>query len=141
MTRSLASSDGPAEEPAPGVPPHPFFLSSLESARFSGLFRCDLASRVALSTGRHGLRVTVSPAARGQDLGFPQGLSELVLFNRFEGDDLWQLDDYPVFVSICIASDPGATLREVPEVIAWGEVYPSAEDARSHTMRGGGVSS
>jgi len=141
MTRSPASSDRPAEEPILGGPPEPFFLSSLESARFSGVFRCDLASRVALPTGRHGLRVTVSPAAPGQDLGFPQGVSELILFNRFEGDDLWQLDGSPVFVSVCITSDRGATLRDVPEVIAWGEIYPSAEDARNHTMRGGGVNS
>ena len=112
-----------------------FYLSSMESARFSHVFACELEGNESTPNGRHGLRVKISPAAEGQDMGQPQGLSEILLFNRFEGDDLWRIIEFPVFVSICLAQDPGATSTGFPDVIAWGEIYRSAEDALSHRMK------
>ena len=109
------------------------YLSSTESRRFSGVFRLEVLDKVSYGDPpRHALVVSCSPPIPGQGLGHPLGIEELVLVNRFEGDDLWDIEKFPVFVQICIADPQSARGFES---IAWGEIYQSEEAATSHTMR------
>lgn len=108
-----------------------YYLSSLESQRFSGVFRCEVQDYVLVQGIRHGLLVHCDPPALGQDIGHPLGIEELLLVNRFAQDDLWSPQQYPLFVYICDPTEMHTTLAK-PKILAWGELYRSPDDARHH---------
>lgn len=108
-----------------------FYLSSMDSKRFSGVFECEIKDRVVLEDDRHALLVSCDPPALGQDLNFPLGISDLTLVNRFAGDDVWNPKKFPFFVYICDTTQTDnkpSSLR----ILAWGEIYRNADDARNH---------
>lgn len=116
-----------------GVHPESFFLSSMEDDRFDSVFRCELESRVELPNGRPALLVSCDPPALGQDLGHPQGTARLLLWSRFEGDDLWTFPTFPQFVQICLPDVVIPSMR-MPTSIAWGEIYATEADAAAQSM-------
>jgi hypothetical protein len=111
-----------------------FFLSSMDSKRFSSVFRCAVERPIELPNGHHALLVSCDPPLNGQDLGRPLGVEELLLWSRFEDEDLWTFPAFPHFVQICL---PDAEMRVdvMPASIAWGEIYQTEEDAHAHEMR------
>lgn len=113
-----------------------YFLSSLESKRFSGVSQCTVERKLLIGGRRHALHVRCTPPVLAQDLGFPLGLEHLVLVNRFDGDDAWEIGNFPFFVNICLVpaevGPDGAVSHESLDGIAWGELYDSADDAREH---------
>ncbi|GAA2843709.1 hypothetical protein FB468_3299 [Leucobacter komagatae] len=106
-----------------------FFLSSMESARFAGVYECETLALVTLGQGRHAIHAACSPPVEASEFGYPLGLESVVLANRFAGDDPWRKFSFPVFVYICAPE-----FEAEPRVLAWGEIYASAEDARQHRM-------
>ncbi|PYY37502.1 MULTISPECIES: hypothetical protein [unclassified Curtobacterium] len=110
-----------------------FFLSSMDSKRFSSVFRCEVERPIVLPNGHHALMVSCDPPVNGQELGHPLGIGELLLWSRFEDDDLWSFPAFPHFVQICL---PDVDLRvdAMPASIAWGEIYETEADARAHEM-------
>lgn len=109
------------------------FLSSMESERFSGVLECELLRRVELRGGRHAVIVSCSPPVLAQDLGYPEGLTTLLLANRFDGDDVWAMSPLPLFVYICVVESSDAVL-ESPQIVAWGELYQTAGGAAAHQI-------
>lgn len=110
-----------------------YYLSSMEDDRFDSAFRCELESRVELPDGHHALIVSCDPPALGQDVGYPQGIARLLLWSRFEGDDLWAFPPFPHFVQICLPDVLIPTTR-MPTSIAWGELYATEADAKVQSM-------
>ena len=109
------------------------FLSSMESERVSGVFECEVEREVELHGGRHAIVVSCSPPILAQDLGYPAGLTTLLLANRFDGDDIWSMSSLPFFVYICLLERGDADL-ESPQIIAWGELYQTAGGAAAHQV-------
>ena len=85
-----------------------FFLSSMDSERFSSVFRCEVERPIELPNGHHALMVSCDPPVNGQELGHPLGIGGLLLWSRFEDDDLWTFPAFPYFVQICL---PDVELR------------------------------
>ncbi|PYY49688.1 hypothetical protein [Curtobacterium sp. MCBD17_023] len=110
-----------------------YYLSSMEDDRFDSAFRCELESRAQLPNGHHALVVNCDPPALGQDLGFPEGVARLLLWSRFEGDDLWAFPTFPQFVQICLP-DVVIPPTRMPTSIAWGELYATKADAEVQSM-------
>ena len=116
-----------------------YYLSSLDSSRFEQVRRCDVVRTASFETGKTALVVELHPPVIGQDLGFGEDLSRFVVTARFEGDDVSQIDSFPFFVYICLprAGRPGLPepLRAADlDVVAWGELYRTGEDAAAHTF-------
>ncbi|MDP9738116.1 hypothetical protein [Curtobacterium sp. 260] len=110
-----------------------FFLSSMDSLRFSSVFRCEVERPVELPNGRHALMVSCEPPVNGQELGHPLGISELLLWSRFEDEDLWTFPAFPHFVQICLP-DVDQPAHDMPASIAWGEIDKTEADARMHEL-------
>jgi hypothetical protein len=110
-----------------------FFLSSMDSERFSSVFRCTVERPIELPNGRHALMVSCDPPLNGQELGHPLGIGELLLWSRFEDEDLWTFPAFPHFVQISL---PDADLRDhaMRASIAWGEIYKTEADAHAREM-------
>ncbi|WP_146236254.1 hypothetical protein [Curtobacterium sp. MCJR17_055] len=105
----------------------------MDSKRFSSVFRCEVERPIELPNGHHALMVSCDPPVNGQELGHPLGIGELLLWSRFEDEDLWSFPAFPHFVQICL---PDVDLRgdAMPASIAWGEIYETEADARAHDM-------
>lgn len=110
-----------------------YYLSSMEDDRFGSAFRCELESKIELPNGHHALVVSCDPPTFGQDIGHPQGIARLLLWSRFEGDDLWTFPTFPQFVQICLPDVLIPTTR-MPTSIAWGELYATEADAEVQSM-------
>lgn len=110
-----------------------FFLSSMDSKRFSSVFRCGVERPVELPNGHHALTVSCDPPLNGQELGYPLGVGELLLLSRFEDEDLWTFPAFPHFVQICLP-DVDLPVHAMPPSIAWGEIYKTEADAHAHEM-------
>jgi hypothetical protein len=110
-----------------------FFLSSMDSRRFSSVFRCEVERPIKLPNGHHALLVSCDPPVNGQELGHPLGIRELLLWSRFEDEDLWTFPAFPHFVQICLP-DAELSVDAMPASIAWGEIYKTEADAHAHEM-------
>ena len=107
-----------------------FFLASMATLRFSSVFRSEVERPVELPNGRHALMVSCDPPVNGQEIGHPLGISELLLWSRFEDEDLWTIPAFPHFVQICLP-DVDLSAEAMPASIAWGEIYKTEADARA----------
>jgi hypothetical protein len=114
-----------------------FYLSSLDSARFSGVFACEIRARKTLHGDRHALVVSLDPPALGQDVSYPLGIDEVLLVDRFDGDDIWVPATFPFFVYICTNEELDSD-TDKPQILAWGELYRTAADAREHRFDSAG---
>ncbi len=110
-----------------------FFLSSMDSGQFSSVCRCEVLRPIELPNGHHALMVSCDPPVNGQELGHPLGIGELLLWSRFEDEDLWTFPTFPHFVQVCLP-DADLPADAMPPSIAWGEIYETEADARSHEM-------
>lgn len=110
-----------------------FFLSSVDSRRFSSVCRCEVVRLIELPNGHHALMVSCNPPVNGQDLGRPLGISELLLWSRWDGEDLWTFPAFPHFVQICLP-DADLPAQDMPSSVAWGGIYKTEADARMHEL-------
>jgi hypothetical protein len=115
----------------------PMYLSSLESVRFEPVRECRLVEFLTFDTGKVAARATVQPGVPGQDFGFAEDITTVVLAARFEGDSIDHIEKLPLFVFITIPSEgrgmPSSPLRaDDLQIIGWGELYRSADDAAQH---------
>ena len=115
------------------------YLSSLESSRFEPVRECRILEVLAFDTGKPAVRAALRPPAPGQDLGRPGEVAEVVLTTRHEGASISPIDAFPCFVFIAVPrSGPGtlsSPLRQDDlEILAWGELYRSKEDAAAKTF-------
>ncbi len=113
------------------------FLSSLESTRFEPVRKCRLGEVLTFDTGKVAVRATLDPPVPGQDFGRKQDVDAVVLTPRFEGASIAPVDEFPCFVFIAL---PHVEALNSPirsddlEIIGWGELYRSPEDAAKHVF-------
>lgn len=112
------------------------YLSSLESSRFEPVRRCEPIHRLQFATGKDAILVKVEPPVVGQDFGSADDIDVLLVTPRTEGGQLFPISEFPLFVYICLpitdlTSSTNVATDDVT-VIAWGELYRTAEDAAEH---------
>lgn len=117
----------------------PLYLSSLESYRFEPVRKCRLVRLIRFDTGKPCALVSLHPGVSGQDFGVPGDLDTLILATRHEGASLAPIREFPCFVYIGIPSLHWDSSRDEissdhVQIIAWGELYASAEDAARHSF-------
>jgi len=105
----------------------------MDSKRFSSVFRCTVERPIELPNGHHALMVSCDPPLNGQEFGHPLGIGELLLWSRFEDEDLWTFPAFPHFVQISLP-DADVRLHAMPASISWGEIYKTEADAHAHEM-------
>jgi hypothetical protein len=115
------------------------YLSSLESYLFEPVRACLFVRLLRFDTGKPCALVRLSPAVPGASLGTTGDLDTFVLATRHEGATIEPIDEFPCFVHIgrpLIVLDDGIdviTAAQV-EVLAWGELYRTADDAANHSF-------
>lgn len=115
------------------------YLSSLESARFEPVRECRILAPLTFDTGKLAVRVTLRPSIPGQDFNRVEDVETVVLAPRFEGASVAPIDEFPCFVFIAIPRE-GLEALSSPirsddlEIIGWGELYRSPEDASRHAF-------
>jgi len=111
------------------------YLSSLESSRFEPVRRCRLIRRLRFDTGKPCALVSLDPPVIGQDFGELEDLAELIVTARHEGASLFPIEEFPLFVHLGLLrapGDPDVISAADVEVIGWGELYRTADDAENH---------
>jgi len=116
-----------------------FYLSSLESKKFSDVYECVFERRLRFDTGKECALVKISPAIIGQDYNLGHDIDTLVLVNRHEGDSLFPIKAFPCFVFIALPRIDGIEFKDEItktdlEVIAWGELYRTRKNAEKHSF-------
>lgn len=116
-----------------------FYLSSLESVRFSETRECHVVRTLEFSSGKPCALVKISPVVIGQQYGLgAEDIEYLVLTSRHEGETVApEPSEYPCFIHI---ARPLFDVEDASEVIetsdvenlAWGEVYRTRNDADNH---------
>ncbi len=114
-----------------------YFLSSLDSVRFEPVREFEVVRVVSFDTGKPALLGDLDPAVIGQDFGRGEDIRRVVLAARHEGVDIDRIEEFPCFVHIAL---PGAGMENLRtpirsddlQIIGWGELYRTAEDARAH---------
>lgn len=117
----------------------PLYLSSLESYRFEPVRECWLVRLIEFDTGKPCALVRLRPGVIGQDFGVPGTLDPLLLAARLKGAPISAIDKFPYFVYIGIPSADWDKTRKVissgqVQVIGWGELYRSPQDAARHSF-------
>lgn len=113
-----------------------YFLSSLDSVRFSAVRRCVVQRVVRFDTDKPALVANVDPPILGQDFAREADISTVLLAARHEDHPVDPIGTFPCFVHIAIAE--ATETLETPvssdqlQTIGWGELYRTADDAREH---------
>jgi len=116
-----------------------YFLSSLDSTKFSATRECVFQKRLRFRTGKECVLVKVDPLVIGQDYGVGEDIDLFVLTNRHEGHGLFPIKEFPCFVFIArpligdIESRDEIDKEDV-EIVAWGELYRTKADADNHVF-------
>ena len=115
------------------------YLSSLESTRFEPVRECRILETLVFDSGKLAVRATLRPAVPGQEFNRVKELDTVVLAPRFEGASVAPIDAVPCFVFIAVPRE-GLEALSSPirsddlEIIGWGELYRSREDASRHAF-------
>lgn len=113
------------------------YLSSLESRRFESVRECRFTRVLEFDNGKPCALVSLIPGVVSQDFNVPGGIDQFVIATRHNGASLSPVDRFPCFIHIAIpreGCDDGAEKisPDSVQVIAWGELYRTAEDAAQH---------
>ena len=116
-----------------------YYLSSLESTKFSVTRECVFQKRLRFRTGKECVLVKVCPPVIGQEYGVAEDIDLFVLTARHEGRGLFPIKAFPCFVFIARPLTDGIETRgeigkEDVEVVAWGELYRTKSDADQHVF-------
>ena len=111
-----------------------YYMSSLDSSQFEQVRCCEVKEVLTFETGKPALLVKIEPAVLGQAVDRSTDIDELILTARFEGDNVAAITTFPCFVYVCLPK-PGGTIEhglraDSLDIVAWAELYRTAEDAR-----------
>jgi hypothetical protein len=114
-----------------------YYLSSLDSVKFSVTRKCEFLKRLRLDTGKECVVVQVSPTVPLQEYNVADDADVLVLLSRHEGQDLSTMSTFPFFVFITRPLIPNIEGAETItkndlQILAWGEIYRTRQDADDH---------
>jgi len=119
-----------------------YYLSSLESRSFKPVRECIFEHKIIISPVFKGVTARIEPSVI---VDFNIDLNEIIIFNRFEGDTLAPVNSFPCFVHIGILKKPLeeftfnndeylVSIKDI-EIIAWGEIYDTYNDAYNFQTR------
>lgn len=116
-----------------------YYLSSLDSTRFEPVRECRVETLLTFDTGKAAARARLSPGVVGQDFGQGADIETVILTSRHDGVSVDAITEFPCFVFICIPRPEGGVVEspvraDELEIIGWGELYRTAEDARLHAF-------
>jgi len=116
-------------------PAGPYYLSSLDSVRFAPVRRVKVRRTLELTGGRDVLVTDVDPPVAGKDFG-RDDIRTLVLAARHKGATVSPVNEFPCYVYIALPPagwnpDTGALSPDDLQIIAWGELYRTQEDAQA----------
>jgi hypothetical protein len=114
-----------------------YYLSSLESVKFEPTRKCEFLARLRLTTGKPCVLVRISPTVCLQEYNLTDDVDTLVLVSRHEGHDITAIQTFPFFVFIARAlidniQDSEVISKDNLQILAWGELYRTKEDADEH---------
>lgn len=117
-----------------------YYLSSVDSVRFSAVRECRFYRLLTFDSGKIAVEARLSPGVVGQDFGEGLDIERVILTARHEGSSLDQITEFPCFVFIAIPRR-GLLVLESPirsddlEIIGWGELYKTQDAAERHDFR------
>jgi hypothetical protein len=111
-----------------------FFLTSSEGYGLESPRACMCRSRLGGRKGDDYLLVEIDPPLIGQRFGRgAEDIHVLVLATRHEGQSLFPVSEWPLYVHVALARRDLAGAANVAEgdlqLIGWGEIYRTEEDA------------
>lgn len=114
-----------------------YYLSSLESELFEPVRLCRVTRKLTFDTGKSAIEVELTPTVIGQEFNRGSDIDNVILTARYESATVDPVDQYPCFVFITIPRIAGSRLdsplcANELQIIAWGEVYRTSEDAKRH---------
>ena len=120
-----------------------YYLSSMESTMFEKSRRCEFVRRVLVGNSKPGVIARLTPPIPG-DAGEDDTYSTVLITHRHAGYGLFPISSFPCFVFVGKPRLSGEEIElrdsfEASEVdiLAWGELYRSEEDARTHRFDDG----
>ena len=114
-----------------------YYLSSLDSIRFGPVRECRFVRLLTFDSGKLAVEAALVPGVLGQDFNRSADIDTVILSARHEGTSIDPVAEFPCFVFIAIPRS-GFDFLESPvraddlEVIGWGELYRTPEDAERH---------
>ena len=117
-----------------------FFLASSEGYRLEEPRSCKRIKRVRSDNRDDWLLIKVEPPLIGQLYGLGgRDIDTLLVATRLQGDSLFPIENWPVFVHVARLLIENPEQREKIrdnefEPIAWAEIYRTKEDARVKAM-------
>lgn len=115
------------------------YLSSLESLRFEPVRECRLVEELTFDTGKEAAYALLDPPVLGQDFNKASDIRRVIIAPRHEGASIAPVDRFPCFVFIAVPRE-GLDVLQSPirsddlEIIGWGELYGSYDDAERHAF-------
>lgn len=107
---------------------------------FGPVRECIFLRKISFSnTGKECALVRLDPAVIGQPWGAIGDIEYFVLANRFKGEWLFPISDFPCFVHIARILANGVPESDLVdpsdlESVAWGELYRTRYDAEHHVF-------
>lgn len=116
-----------------------YYLSSLESARFEPVRECRVARVLTFESGKAAIEVQLTPGVIGQDFNRSADIDRVILSCRHEDVQIDPVTEFPSFVFVAIPRRDGYVLQSPVrsddlEIIGWGELYRTHDDAESHAF-------
>jgi hypothetical protein len=116
-----------------------YYLSSLESTRFESVRECRVERRLTFDSGKVAVEARLSPPVVGQDFNRASDIDTVILSSRYEDTVIDPVSEFPFFVFITIPKGDGYVPQSPVrsddlQVIGWGELYRSHEDAERHNF-------
>lgn len=118
-----------------------YYLSSLDSLLFEPVRECRVVRALAFDSGKRAIEVHLTPSVIGQAFDRAPDIDTVVLTCRHEGAKIDPVREFPCFVFIAIPKHDGSVLHspirsDDLDVIAWGELYRTRNDAERHYFDG-----
>jgi hypothetical protein len=116
-----------------------YYLSSLDSVRFEPVRECRFERLLTFDSGKIATEARLVPGIIGQDFNRASDIETVILSARHEGASIDPVTVFPCFVFITIPRS-GFDVLESPirsddlEIIGWGELYRTREDAERHAF-------
>jgi hypothetical protein len=128
--------------------PTHFYLSTAgEFDPLSNPRECQEVSRLCDAVRDDYMLVEIDPPLSGQQFGLGDAdVTHLILSSRHEGHTLYPVSEWPAFVYVARVVDPSLTAQRMfrddqVELIAWGTLFRSFEEAAAHARKFGNEAS
>ena len=117
-----------------------FYLSSSEYETWREVRKCFVLGKLRGPRPRGCWWIRVEPSVPGSIAGWGPDVSELVLAERYEEEDIARMTDAPVLVYVCRITNPEAIRRGIVEeddvkLVTWAEVAKRPEFLPTESRR------